>query len=72
MGIEPMTSSPAWYLLNHWAKEVLFAISEIKIVQAEKASEISNFDKFEKAMALYQKLQRSDAKTVYALVESYE
>ena len=23
MGIEPMTSSPAWYLLNHWAKEVL-------------------------------------------------
>ena len=24
MGIEPMTSSPAWYLLNHWAKEVLF------------------------------------------------
>ena len=49
-----------------------FAISKIKIVEAEKASEISDFDKFEKAMALYQKLQRSDAKTVYASVESYE
>ena len=24
MGIEPMTPSPAWFLLNHWAKEVLF------------------------------------------------
>ena len=49
-----------------------FAISEIKIVEAEKALEITDFDKFEKAMALYQKLQRSNAKTVYALVESYE
>ena len=49
-----------------------FAISEIKIVEAEKALEISDFDKFEKAMALYQKLQQSNAKTVYALVESYK
>ena len=30
-----------------------FAISEIKIVEAEKASEISDFNKFKKAMALY-------------------
>ena len=49
-----------------------FAISKIKIVEVEKASEISDFDKFEKAMALYQKLQQSNAKTVYASVESYE
>ena len=49
-----------------------FAISEIKIIEAEKASEISDVDKFEKAMALYQKLQQSDARTVYASVESYE
>ena len=60
----------------HVAKGALlaqaFAMSKIKIVEAERASEISDFDKFEKAMALYQKLQRSDAKTVYASVESYE
>ena len=49
-----------------------FAISKIKIVEAEKASEISDFNKFEKAMDLYQKLQLSNAKSVYASVESYE
>ena len=40
------------------------AISKIKEVEAETASEISDFDKFKKAMALYQKLQQNDAKTV--------
>ena len=49
-----------------------FAISKIKIVEVEKASEITNFEKFEKAMDLYQKLQQSNARTVYASVESYE
>ena len=49
-----------------------FAISKIKIVEVEKASEISGFDKFEKAMALCQKLQQIDATKVYASVESYE
>ena len=60
----------------HVAKDGLlaqaFAISEIKEVEAETALEISDFDKFKKAMALYQKLQWNDAKTVYASVESYK
>ena len=47
-------------------------ISEIKILEVEKASEITDFEIFQKAMDLYQKLQRSNARTVYASVESYE
>ena len=79
----PETANKFSLLVCNWGAEDIhvakggllaqaFAISKIKIVEAEKALEISNFDKFEKAMALYQKLQRSDAKTVYASVESYK
>ena len=49
-----------------------FAISEIKEIKTETESSIPDFSQFEEAMALYQKLQQNDAKTVYASLESYE
>ena len=75
----PETANEFSLLVCNWGAEDIhvakggllaqaFAISKIKIVEAEKASEISDFNKFEKAMDLYQKLQQSNARTVYALV----
>ena len=63
----PKTANKFSLLLCNWGAEdnhvaiggllaQAFAISEIKIVEAERASDISDFDKFKKAMALYQKL----------------
>ena len=79
----PETANEFSLLVCNWGAEDIhvakggllaqaFAISEIKIVEVEKASEITDFEKFEKAMDLYQKLQQSNARTVYASVESYK
>ena len=49
-----------------------FAVSEIKVVEQETGTGGESFEKFEVAMALYQKLLHCDAKTIYSSVESYE